>query len=305
MRTFQEIKDNYRFTGEDIETLKGLLPVVSPHADMIVSDFYSLLLSIPDTAKFLKDEAKLAYAIQADGYNFHCGSNQEGENEGIANAIITLNRLAELTNDKWPVKLILENDAGAGNRTSKTLAGRIGRSRTGGLVQLPPADQGTGWGNIIIGYRESMGGRSALRGVDGRSHCDDYRLIGFVRAVVDYCYRGSASRRACRDRDRACGDRVVCGVRSSSSDGKGNCHGQAAGGRQLRGDCRRSSILSLALRGGGEVHRGRRIIICDCQYRRFLCPENCPNCIAEGYDDCLICFIYRIICYRNCKGLVP
>jgi len=71
--------------------------------------------------KKMKDEAKLAYAIQADGYNFHCGSNQEGENEGIANAIITLNRLAELTNDKWPVKLILENDAGAGNRIGDTI----------------------------------------------------------------------------------------------------------------------------------------------------------------------------------------
>ena len=36
MRTFQEIKDNYRFTEPDIETLKGLLPVVSPHAETIV-----------------------------------------------------------------------------------------------------------------------------------------------------------------------------------------------------------------------------------------------------------------------------
>jgi uncharacterized membrane protein (DUF373 family) len=61
MRTFQEIKDNYRFNDQDIETLKGLLPVVSPHADTIVSDFYSLLLGIPDTAKFLKDETKLAW----------------------------------------------------------------------------------------------------------------------------------------------------------------------------------------------------------------------------------------------------
>ena len=60
MRTFQEIKDNYRFTDPDITTLKGLLPVVSPHVGTIVSDFYELLLSIPDTAKFLKDPAKLA-----------------------------------------------------------------------------------------------------------------------------------------------------------------------------------------------------------------------------------------------------
>ena len=61
MRTFQEIKDNYRFTEPDIVILKGLLPVVAPHADAIVSDFYDLLLSIPDTAKLLKDEAKLAW----------------------------------------------------------------------------------------------------------------------------------------------------------------------------------------------------------------------------------------------------
>ncbi len=61
MRTFQEIKDNYRFTDADIEVLKGLLPVVEPHVETIVSDFYKLLLAIPDTAKFLKDAAKLAW----------------------------------------------------------------------------------------------------------------------------------------------------------------------------------------------------------------------------------------------------
>ena len=61
MRTFQEIKDNYRFTDPDIEILKGLLPVVEPHVETIVSDFYDLLLTIPDTAKFLKDAARLAW----------------------------------------------------------------------------------------------------------------------------------------------------------------------------------------------------------------------------------------------------
>jgi len=61
MRTFQEIKDNYRFTELEMETLKGLLPVVEPHAGVIVSDFYDLLLTIPDTAKFLQDEAKLTW----------------------------------------------------------------------------------------------------------------------------------------------------------------------------------------------------------------------------------------------------
>ena len=61
MRTFQEIKENYRFTEPDMVILKGLLPVVSPHAEQIVSDFYDLLLSIPDTAKLLQDAAKLAW----------------------------------------------------------------------------------------------------------------------------------------------------------------------------------------------------------------------------------------------------
>ena len=60
MRTFQEIKDNYRFSEPDIEILKGLLPVVEPHIDRLVTDFYNLFLQIPDTAKFLKDDAQIA-----------------------------------------------------------------------------------------------------------------------------------------------------------------------------------------------------------------------------------------------------
>ncbi|MBU1083444.1 deoxyribonuclease IV, partial [Patescibacteria group bacterium] len=69
----------------------------------------------------LKEEAKAAYQIGADGYNFHCGSNQDGNSEGVKLAIQTLNRLAELTNEKWPVKLIIESDAGAGNRIGDTV----------------------------------------------------------------------------------------------------------------------------------------------------------------------------------------
>lgn len=71
--------------------------------------------------KKMKDEMKVAHAIGADGYNFHCGSNQDGTKEGIANAIKTLNRLAELTQAKWPVKIIIESDAGAGNRIGDTI----------------------------------------------------------------------------------------------------------------------------------------------------------------------------------------
>jgi uncharacterized membrane protein (DUF373 family)/hemoglobin-like flavoprotein len=60
MRTFREIKDNYRFSEPEMETLKNLLPVVEPHADTIVADFYNLFRQIPDTAKYLKDEAQMA-----------------------------------------------------------------------------------------------------------------------------------------------------------------------------------------------------------------------------------------------------
>ena len=71
--------------------------------------------------KKLKDEAKIAYRIGANGYVFHCGSNQTSTKEGIKNAIATLNRLAELTDEKWPVKLIIESDAGAGNKIGDTI----------------------------------------------------------------------------------------------------------------------------------------------------------------------------------------
>ena len=57
MRTFQEIKDNYRFSDVEVETLGSLLPVVEPHADRLVSDFYLLFQQMPDAAKFLQDEA--------------------------------------------------------------------------------------------------------------------------------------------------------------------------------------------------------------------------------------------------------
>jgi uncharacterized membrane protein (DUF373 family)/hemoglobin-like flavoprotein len=60
MRTFQEIKDNYRFTELETETLKSLFPVVEPHGDRIVTDFYNLFLQIPDAAKYLEGEGQIA-----------------------------------------------------------------------------------------------------------------------------------------------------------------------------------------------------------------------------------------------------
>jgi len=58
MRTFQEIKDSYRFNETEAETLRSLLPLVEPHADRLVQDFYQVFLQIPDAAKFLQDEAR-------------------------------------------------------------------------------------------------------------------------------------------------------------------------------------------------------------------------------------------------------
>ena len=58
MRTFQEIRDNYRFSDIEAETLRGLLPVVEPHAQQLIRDFYNLFLQIPDAAKFLQDDSQ-------------------------------------------------------------------------------------------------------------------------------------------------------------------------------------------------------------------------------------------------------
>jgi uncharacterized membrane protein (DUF373 family) len=55
MRPFQEIKDNYRFSELEMETLRSLGPVVEPHADRLVDDFYQLFGEIPETAAFLGD----------------------------------------------------------------------------------------------------------------------------------------------------------------------------------------------------------------------------------------------------------
>ena len=60
MRTFQDIKDNYRFSEPEMMILKALLPLVEPQADRIVEDFYNLFLQIPDTAKYLKDDNQIA-----------------------------------------------------------------------------------------------------------------------------------------------------------------------------------------------------------------------------------------------------
>jgi uncharacterized membrane protein (DUF373 family) len=56
MRTFQQIKDAYQFSDPEVETLKGLWPLIEPQADRVVSDFYNNLLRMPDAARFLTED---------------------------------------------------------------------------------------------------------------------------------------------------------------------------------------------------------------------------------------------------------
>jgi uncharacterized membrane protein (DUF373 family) len=60
MRTFGEIRQNYRFGEAEENMLRRLASVVEPQADQVVEDFYNFLLEIPETAKFLEDSDRQA-----------------------------------------------------------------------------------------------------------------------------------------------------------------------------------------------------------------------------------------------------
>jgi uncharacterized membrane protein (DUF373 family) len=60
MTTFRDIKEHYHFSELEVETLKDLLPLVEPHVDRVTDDFYNFLKEIPETARFLEDETRLA-----------------------------------------------------------------------------------------------------------------------------------------------------------------------------------------------------------------------------------------------------
>jgi len=59
MLTMQEIKKHYFFTHDDAEHLKELLPIAQENCDLMVEEFYDYLLTIPETARFLKDDKVL------------------------------------------------------------------------------------------------------------------------------------------------------------------------------------------------------------------------------------------------------
>ena len=57
MLTMQEIKKHYFFTDTDAGLLKDLLPMAKDNCGRMVEEFYDYLLKIPETAKFLYDDA--------------------------------------------------------------------------------------------------------------------------------------------------------------------------------------------------------------------------------------------------------
>ncbi|MGQ9688415.1 MAG: protoglobin domain-containing protein [Desulfobaccales bacterium] len=59
MRTFEDIRQNYRLGEEEEGMLHSLAPLIEPHADQLVEDFYQFLLDNPETAKFLQDPDRL------------------------------------------------------------------------------------------------------------------------------------------------------------------------------------------------------------------------------------------------------
>jgi uncharacterized membrane protein (DUF373 family) len=60
MRTFEDIRQNYRLRQDEEGMLFSLAPLIEPQAEQVVEDFYQFLLEIPDTAKFLQDPDRLA-----------------------------------------------------------------------------------------------------------------------------------------------------------------------------------------------------------------------------------------------------
>lgn len=60
MRTFEEVRQNYRLGQDEEGILFSLAPLIEPQADQVVDDFYQFLQEMPDAARFLEDPARLA-----------------------------------------------------------------------------------------------------------------------------------------------------------------------------------------------------------------------------------------------------
>jgi len=60
MRTFEEIRRNFRLGEAEEDMLRSLAPLIEPEAEQVVEEFYQSLLEMPYTAKFLQDPDRLA-----------------------------------------------------------------------------------------------------------------------------------------------------------------------------------------------------------------------------------------------------
>lgn len=60
LRSFEQIRNDYRFGEEEEAILRSLKPLVEPQVDQLVEDFSQLLLDNPETAKFLPSPETVA-----------------------------------------------------------------------------------------------------------------------------------------------------------------------------------------------------------------------------------------------------
>lgn len=65
MRTFKEIKDNYRFTPEHSRRLVEMRPVMEEHADVIMSNLSLWIMGTKGTAEFFSEESRQRHVFEA------------------------------------------------------------------------------------------------------------------------------------------------------------------------------------------------------------------------------------------------
>jgi len=67
MFTMQEIRSHYRFSDDEANTLRSLLPIAEANRDRMLDEFYDYLLGTPETATFLQDAALLERLKKSHG----------------------------------------------------------------------------------------------------------------------------------------------------------------------------------------------------------------------------------------------
>lgn len=65
MRSFREIKQNYRFTPEDEKRLQGLRPLMEEHVDEVMSTLSLWIMGTKGAAKFFTDESRKRHVFGA------------------------------------------------------------------------------------------------------------------------------------------------------------------------------------------------------------------------------------------------